>query len=107
MWFRVDANGDVYSCDRYAFPQYYLGNIMDTGLGILMEMNREFGMHKSYGLPDECFDCHYLRLCFGGCPKDRLKGGKNYLCKGYKLFFSEIIRMKTGTAPNFETIPEI
>ena len=103
----VEANGDVYSCDRYAFPQYYLGNIMDTELAKLMEMNREFGMHKSYGLPDECLDCHYLRLCFGGCPKDRLKGGKNYLCRGYKLFFSEIVRMKTGTAPNSETTPEI
>lgn len=94
----VEANGDVYSCDRYAFPRYYLGNILNTELSVLMEMNREFGMHKAYSLPDECLDCQYVRLCFGGCPKDRLSGRKNYLCEGYSIFFSEIVRMKNGTA---------
>lgn len=93
----VEANGDVYSCDRYVFPQYYLGNILNTKLSVLMEMNREFGMHKAYGLPDECLDCPYVKLCFGGCPKDRISGRKNYLCEGYSIFFSEIVRMKTGT----------
>lgn len=28
----VEANGDLYSCDRYAFPSYYLGNILNTNL---------------------------------------------------------------------------
>ena len=86
----VEANGDVYACDRYAFPAYRLGNLMDAGLGELMEGNRAFGMHKMYGLPEECLDCRWIRLCFGGCPKDRLWGNKNYLCEGYKLFFRHI-----------------
>lgn len=84
----VETNGDVYACDRYAFPDYRLGNIMDTELLQLMESNRSFGMHKTMGIPEECLDCKYVRLCFGGCPKDRLWGGKNYLCEGYKMFFS-------------------
>ena len=83
----VEANGDVYACDRYAFPAYRLGNLMETELGELMEKNRAFGMHKMYGLPESCLDCPYIRLCFGGCPKDRLWGNKNYLCEGYQLFF--------------------
>ena len=83
----VEANGDVYACDRYAFPSYRLGNIMETDLGVLMEKNRKFGMHKTYGLPEECLDCPCIRLCFGGCPKDRLWGNKNYLCEGYRAFF--------------------
>jgi len=93
----VEANGDVYSCDHYAFPQYRLGNILETPLGEIMEKNRPFGMHKTHGLPDECFDCPYIRLCFGGCPKDRMllsksgQRGKNYLCEGYKIFFKHFI----------------
>ena len=86
----VEANGDVYSCDRYAFPKYRLGNIMETPLGELMEENRPFGMHKTYGLPQDCFACPYVKLCFGGCPKDRLWGNKNYLCEGYKMFFRHL-----------------
>ena len=84
----VEANGDVYSCDRYAFHSYYLGNILDTNLEMLMELNKAFGYHKLYSLPDNCFNCKYIKLCLGGCPKDRLKSGKNYLCEGYRLFFN-------------------
>ena len=87
----VEANGDLYSCDRYAFPAYYLGNIMDTDMKILMDFNRDFGMNKIYGLHDECFSCKYIKLCFGGCPKHRINGGRNYLCEGYRDFFSGII----------------
>ncbi len=88
----VEANGDVYACDRYAFPAYKLGNITRTSLGELMELNRDFGMHKTYGLPEECLDCRYIKLCFGGCPKDRLWDSKNYLCAGYKMFFDKVLR---------------
>ena len=89
----VEVNGDVYSCERYAYPNYRLGNILETPLAELMEGNRAFGMHKTYGLPKECFECPYVRLCFGGCPKDRILRtkdglpGRNYLCDGYKRFF--------------------
>ena len=88
----VEANGDVYACDRYAFPAYRLGNLLETDLGTLMEKNRAFGMHKMYGLPEECLDCPYIRLCFGGCPKDRLWRNKNYLCEGYRVFFQHVTR---------------
>lgn len=87
----VEANGDVYACDRYAFPAYRLGNLTRRPLGELMEENRAFGMHKTCGLPQECLDCLYVRLCFGGCPKDRLSGGRNYLCDGYRRFFARVV----------------
>ena len=86
----VEANGDVYSCDRYAFREYRLGNILERSLGDLMEQNRTFGMHKTYGLSRDCFQCSYIRLCYGGCPKDRLWEGKNYLCQGYQMFFRHL-----------------
>ena len=87
----VEVNGDVYACDRYAFPQYKLGNIMEAPLDELMEKNRRFGMHKTYGLSKDCFKCPYIKLCFGGCPKDRLLDHKNYLCQGYKMFFKKVV----------------
>lgn len=87
----VEANGDVYACDRYAFPAYRLGNLMETDLKDLMEANRKFGMHKAYGLPEECLECPYIRLCFGGCPKDRLWDNRNYLCEGYRAFFKRLV----------------
>lgn len=94
----VEVNGDLYPCERYAFPQYRLGNILEIPLGELMEQNRSFGMHKTYGLPKECFSCPYIKLCFGGCPKDRIlpspkgDGRVNYLCKGYRRFFEYFVK---------------
>ena len=95
----VEANGDVYACDRYAFPAYRLGNLLETELETLMEANRAFGMHKTCGLPEDCLDCPYIRLCFGGCPKDRLWGSKNYLCEGYRMFFRHITRRAAEDRP--------
>jgi len=89
----IEANGDVYACDRYVYPGYRLGNLLETPLEELAEANRPFGMHKTYGLPRECFACPHVKLCFGGCPKDRIvpseegRGGRNYLCAGYRRFF--------------------
>ncbi|MCR4590373.1 MAG: SPASM domain-containing protein [Lachnospiraceae bacterium] len=74
----VEANGDVYACDRYTFSDYRLGNIMEKDLADLMDTNRSFGMHKTYGLPENCPDCSEVRLCFGGCSKDRLWRNRNY-----------------------------
>lgn len=87
----VEVNGDVYACDRFAFPGFKLGNLHEHPLSELMERNRPFGMHKAYGMDNGCFDCPYLKLCFGGCPKDRLDGKKNVLCAGYRKFFSHVV----------------
>ena len=94
----VLENGDVYCCDRYCHGNYRLGNIRTEPLGTLLEKNREFGMYKTYSLTDKCYDCEYVRLCFGGCPKDRVftgaggadGGGENhnYLCESYRRFFA-------------------
>lgn len=85
----IERDGSVYSCDRYTFPKYKIGKISETPLENIMEKNRTFGMHKTYGLSDACFKCDYITLCFGGCPKDRVaKNHQNHLCEGYKIFFN-------------------
>jgi uncharacterized protein len=64
-------------------------------LEALLEKNREFGMYKTHGLTDKCFDCEYVKFCFGGCPKDRVHGvdggNQNYLCESYRLFFKKLV----------------
>jgi uncharacterized protein len=91
----LEHNGDVYSCDHFVNPDYYLGNIHQDLLANLVDSNkqREFGTDKFSSLPDKCRSCDYLNLCYGACPKDRLiqtKSGKlNWLCSGYQSFYRE------------------
>ncbi len=91
----MEHNGDIFSCDHFVFPEFRLGNIRETPLADLARGSAQtsFGRDKWERLPGACMDCEYLRLCFGGCPKNRFsctpdgEGGLNYLCEGYRAFF--------------------
>lgn len=92
----MEFNGDVYACDHYVFPEYKLGNINQTPLLSLMLAPEQirFGQAKYTRLPKQCEECSYLTLCYGECPKNRFtktaagEDGLNYLCKGFKHYFS-------------------
>lgn len=92
----VEHNGDFYSCDHFVDDEHRLGNITETPLVELLESpaQRAFGEAKLESLPRFCQDCEVRAMCNGGCPKNRFlktpdgEPGLNYLCEGYKSFFS-------------------
>jgi len=91
----LEHNGDLYSCDHYVEPDYYLGNIIETPLSTLVfsERQRFFGNSKLTQLPGYCKTCEFLFTCYGECPKNRVlktptgEEGLNWLCEGLKAFF--------------------
>ena len=92
----IEHNGDFYSCDHYVDPGHLLGNINETPLVELLESTEqiEFGNSKQDSLPQYCRECSVLIMCNGECPKNRFietpdgEPGLNYLCAGYKQFFT-------------------
>jgi uncharacterized protein len=92
----VEHNGDFYSCDHFVDPNYCLGNIRNTPLVELLESpaQRAFGQAKLDSLPRYCRTCEVRAMCNGECPKNRFlqtpdgEEGLNYLCAGYKRFFT-------------------
>jgi uncharacterized protein len=94
----MEHNGDIYSCDHYVYPENRLGNIMDQPLESLASSAPQirFGQNKSDRLPRQCNECTFRFACNGECPKHRFaktRGGEehlNYLCPGYKRFFSHV-----------------
>jgi uncharacterized protein len=92
----VEHNGDVYSCDHFVDVEHRLGNIAEQQLVEFLEspVQRAFGTAKEETLPRYCRECAVRALCNGGCPKNRLlrtpegEPGLNYLCAGYKRFFT-------------------
>lgn len=91
----MEANGDVYACDHFVFPEFKLGNAATTPLADIMnqEALRTFGQGKRTLLTRQCRECEYLMACHGECPKNRFarsadgEAGHNYLCAGYHHFF--------------------
>ena len=92
----LEHNGDLYSCDHFVEPDYLLGNIMTTHMVELVAspQQRAFGAAKRDTLPQYCLDCQVCFACNGECPKNRFTAtpdgepGLNYLCAGYKAFFT-------------------
>jgi uncharacterized protein len=94
----MEHNGDLYACDHFVAPNYFRGNLLEHPLREIANSSaqREFGMNKSKFLPRNCQHCEVRFVCNGGCPKNRFvsteegNSGLNYLCEGYKMFFSYI-----------------
>lgn len=94
----LEHNGDLYSCDHYVYPEYFLGNITETPLADLVgsEKQRQFGLDKRDSLPKYCRECDVRFACHGECPKHRFlrtpegEWGLNYLCAGYKKYFHHV-----------------
>jgi uncharacterized protein len=96
----LEHNGDLYSCDHFVEPSYFLGNILQTPMIeiVASDKQRKFGRDKRDTLPKFCLRCDLLSVCNGECPKNRFietpdgEPGLNYLCEGYNAFFKHADR---------------
>ena len=111
----MEADGSVYSCDHFVFPEYRLGNIKKKTLTAMLYGERQlnFGRQKRDALPRQCRECEFLFACNGECPKNRFindcygEPGLNYLCEGYRQFFAHVAadmefmaaELRVGRAP--------
>jgi uncharacterized protein len=94
----MEHNGDLFSCDHFVYPEYFLGNINDKTLIDLTksQFQFDFGIDKRNKLPRYCLNCDVRFACHGECPKHRFaktpdgKSGLNYLCPAYKMFFHHV-----------------
>jgi uncharacterized protein len=97
----VEADGGVYSCDHYVYPEYRIGDINISHLRDLVDLPVQirFGNDKRDRLHGKCHACAWFAVCNGGCPKDRFlaknieqKTGDeppiNHLCAGLTRFFA-------------------
>jgi uncharacterized protein len=91
----LEQNGDFYSCDHFVTSEHKIGNIKERSIGEMLECDRQvaFGTVKAL-LPGFCRKCEVRQMCNGECPKNRFvttpdgEPGLNYLCPGYKYFFT-------------------
>lgn len=88
----LEQNGDAYPCDFYIHDQYKLGNVRRDSLLEILSKAVHHGFKKMKpNLPHQCTSCEYLRLCHGGCPRNRQWGdvanNVDYFCESYKKIY--------------------
>ncbi len=92
QYFVLEHNGDVFPCDFFVDEELKLGNIYDDDFESLGKADLYTGFgEKKADIEDECLSCPYLKLCHGGCQKNRILDRKTVLCSGYRMFYKEAL----------------
>lgn len=92
----VEHDGSVYSCDHFVNTEHRIGDLETSSLCALVDSPVQscFGNNKRDRLPAQCRSCSWLKVCNGGCLKERFSLEKNgglelnYLCSGLRQFFA-------------------
>ena len=71
--FHIEANGDVYHCDKYVgLPEYHLGNIVDDTFAQIKDSQKIQGLvAEEQQRITKLRKCPNFETCNGGCPHDR------------------------------------
>lgn len=93
----LEPNGDAYPCDFFISDEWKIGNVGSDCLeDVLSHSNYERFRRMKPTLPDSCRTCEWLRLCYGGCPRNRLQGpeggavqaGPDFFCESYRQVYA-------------------
>lgn len=91
----IEADGKVYPCDFYVFEQLAVGDILIDSFDQIQSSDavKKF-IKNSYYLPKKCDGCQFLKLCRGGCTRNRYMtevGIENYFCDSIYSFLDKNI----------------
>ena len=89
----IERDGGVYACDHFVQRAFKTGDLAEDTLSEIVSRQNTLGEAKQKLLTGRCRSCEYLKLCSGGCLKDRFLPQENdyplyYLCDGLLSFFS-------------------
>jgi len=103
----IEYNGNVYSCDFFVEPDWYLGNISNTNVLDMLNspQQQQFGRSKAH-LSKNCRTCQWLIHCCGDCLHYRITTleheKQSSLCQGFKIFFAHAHEKLTALAEQWK-----
>lgn len=90
----LESNGDAYPCDFFIDEEHKLGNIGELTLEeLLSSPHYEDFLTLKPDMNEACRTCRYVKLCHGGCPRNRNwldvndRTQKDYFCESYQMFY--------------------
>ncbi|SHH60829.1 anaerobic sulfatase maturase [Clostridium grantii] len=93
----VESDGSVYPCDFYVIDEWKLGNLNENTIVDIQSnpLGNKF-VNISTHVDDKCKQCKWLRLCRGGCRRNKEPfkentPGLNYFCESYEMFYEHSI----------------
>ncbi|MEX1378419.1 MAG: TIGR04083 family peptide-modifying radical SAM enzyme [Eubacteriales bacterium] len=98
MFFAIDPNGDIFSCQRFAGQkEYSMGNISDSPsfAELVQSPAAQNFIKREMAIKEECGECDHYSYCKGGCAYNAINNSDNNsskdpYCEAYKEFYSHI-----------------
>ena len=82
----------MYPCDFFCLDAYKLGTVQnDTLQSLLTGKKMQTFITDGWQIPAECRQCRWIRLCRGGCKRDRNAtdtAQRSYYYKALQKFFA-------------------
>ena len=104
----IEANGNVYPCDFYAFDEYCAGNVCDEKFAFnSIKTDNSVFFENAEKRDDRCSGCKWYPICRGGCRRDCASDGKIYVnkyCEAYSQFFEYTIERMEEIASHLAAI---
>ncbi len=101
LQFVVEADGSVYPCDFYVLDGHRMGNVHTHSFEEMAFSKPAQDFLNAPCVHESCKTCRYLRICRGGCRRDREQDegiGLNYFCPAYQEFFEYALPRLAGLA---------
>ena len=90
----LEQNGDAFPCDFYIHPDWKIGNVGEDALtDILKHPLYDTFMQMKPNLPEKCQTCKWIKLCHGGCPRNRRwsddlqQSDPDYFCDSFQQVY--------------------
>lgn len=68
----IEADGSVFTCDFYVTDDHYLGNVHTHSFNDLEHSTTALEFQKPLQLPKLCIECKYVKICNGGCKRQKI-----------------------------------
>lgn len=68
----IEADGSLFACDFYVTDEHNLGNVHTHSFEAMENCTTALEFQKPLDLPPLCQHCKYVRVCNGGCKRQRV-----------------------------------
>lgn len=68
----IEADGSVFTCDFYVTDEFNLGNVHSNSFEEMHNCSTALDFQKPLELESLCMKCKYVKICNGGCKRQRV-----------------------------------
>ena len=88
----LSPGGEIFTCAEFDVPESVVGNFLTQSAHDFVRSDSRDKLALRAPVPQQCAACKFLRICHGGCFRERFMLGYPYRCKSNYLYWEHVVR---------------